>query len=93
MFDNLSLNQKEILFLLIKFYTFPQDNYLKSKYGNTDFNISKNYFNENIERFLNKKIGIDRVYNSLFNIGSSYLSFRYMIGNYPNSFQSADDEK
>ncbi len=55
MFDNLSLNQKEILFLLIKFYTLPQDNYLKSKYGNADFNISKNYFNENVERFLNKK--------------------------------------
>lgn len=93
MFDNLSLNQKEILFLIIKFYTSPQDDYLKSKYGNTDFNISKNYFNESVEHFLNKKIGIDRVYNSLFNIGSSYLSFRYMIGNYPNAFQNADDEK
>ncbi|MBN3217125.1 hypothetical protein [Pectobacterium polaris] len=93
MLEDLSLNQKEILFQLIKFYTFPQDDYLKLKYGEDDFNVAKKKFNEKIEYFLNKKIGIDRVYNSLFNIGSSYLSFRYMIGNYPNALQNNDNEK
>ncbi|ECU2994261.1 hypothetical protein I3I58_002723, partial [Salmonella enterica subsp. enterica serovar Cerro] len=67
--------------------------YLDSKYGTSDFSIAKEYFNENIEYFINKKIGIDRVYNSLFNIGSSYLAFRYMIGNYPQAFQNEHDEK
>ncbi|ELS2263718.1 hypothetical protein QPQ56_003919, partial [Salmonella enterica subsp. enterica] len=64
MFDDLTKNQKEIVFHMIKFYTSPQDEYLDSKYGTSDFSIAKEYFNENIEYFINKKIGIDRVYNS-----------------------------
>ncbi|ETC59782.1 hypothetical protein CFSAN001589_07895 [Salmonella enterica subsp. enterica serovar Cerro str. CFSAN001589] len=55
MFDDLTKNQKEIVFHMIKFYTSPQDEYLDSKYGTSDFSIAKEYFNENIEYFINKK--------------------------------------
>jgi len=89
----MSSKQKEILFLIIKIYASPQDDYLKSTFGIEDFNIAKRYFEDNVEFFLNKKMGIDKIYNSLFNIGSSYISFRYIISEHSKTFQNKEDEK
>lgn len=55
MLDDLTKNQKEIVFHMIKFYTSPQNEYLESKYGISNFSIAKGYFNENVKYFINKK--------------------------------------
>lgn len=89
----LSKNQTDALKYIIKFYTYPQDDFLKRKFGKEDFLISSKYFKENIEYFINKKIGIDRVYQSLFNAASSFAMFRYMIGNDKQKFISENEEK
>lgn len=76
------LSEKEyiILFSLIKFYSCPQDEKLIHFYGNKLFLKAFEYFKSELELFVNKKIALDRIYNSLNNASQTYAIFRQMEG-------------
>lgn len=78
---------------MIKLYTAPKNDYLQDRYNSSDIKLAREYFKANVEFFINKKLGIDRVYQSLFNSGSSFITFRYMIGQLSDSFQNEEDER
>lgn len=78
---NLSENEHVILFSLIKFYCRPQNEKLVELYGGELFSKTDKYFNSELEMFTNKKIALDRIYNSLNNASQTYAIFRQMEGN------------
>lgn len=67
-----------ILFSLIKFYSRPQDEKLMKLYGNELFSKVAKHFKSDFELFVNKKIALDRIYNSLNNASQTYAIFRQM---------------
>ncbi|MFN2046586.1 hypothetical protein ACKVM6_03575 [Pantoea agglomerans] len=77
----LSEQQHIILFSLIRFYTRPQDEFLKKTYGDELFLETNNIFKKELESFVNKKIAIDRIYTSLNNAAQTYIIFRQMTSN------------
>lgn len=77
----LTEQQYIILFSLIKFYTRPQDEMLRKRYGDKLYFETYKYFNENLEVFVNKKIALDRIYTSLCNASQTYIIFRQMASN------------
>lgn len=93
MLKELSSKQIEILSFMIKFYTAPQNEYLEKRYAASDVKLSSEYFKSNIEFYINKKLGVDRVYQSLFNAGSSFITYRYMLGRFSKAFKTENDER
>ncbi|MDR2994738.1 MAG: hypothetical protein LBV11_13145 [Bacillus cereus] len=79
----MKLSEKEyiVLFSLIKFYPRPQNEKLIDFYGNELFSKIAEYFKSELELFVNKKIALDRIYNSLNNASQTYAIFRQMEGN------------
>jgi len=79
----MKLNDQEyiILFSMIKFYSRPQNEKLIDFYGNEVFSKVAEYFKSELEFFVNKKIALDRIYNSLNNASQTYAIFRQMEGN------------
>ncbi|EMN0827930.1 hypothetical protein R8H71_000676 [Providencia rettgeri] len=93
MYKDLTQKQIEILSYLIKFYTSPQNDFLENKYGSYDFSITNQYFKENTEYFLNKKLGIDRIYHSLINAGYSFALQRSIVKSNFEHIKSINEEK
>ncbi|WP_447872077.1 hypothetical protein [Serratia fonticola] len=78
---HLSEQQYIILFSLIKFYTRPQENMLRKFYGDDLYFETYQYFEAELEYFVNKKIALDRIYTSLSNASQTYAIFRQMESN------------
>ncbi|MBC6488027.1 hypothetical protein [Aeromonas hydrophila] len=70
------LTKEEIIHTLILFYSNPQDEELKK---NPEFNSAKEEFQNKIEYFVNKKLGIDAIYTSLSNAANSFVMFRAFV--------------
>jgi len=77
----LSEQQYIILFSLVKFYARPQEKALRLRYGDDVYNETYNYFKENLEYFVNQKIALDRIYDSLCNASQAFALFRQMEAN------------
>ncbi|WP_139462992.1 hypothetical protein [Aeromonas veronii] len=71
-----TMPKQKIIEFLILFYNKPQEDELK-QYDN--FNDAKAEFNDEIEYYLNKKVGLDAIYNSLINAANSFIMFRSLV--------------
>ncbi|EFB4782914.1 hypothetical protein FQF13_06235 [Escherichia coli] len=82
-----------IIYCLIKFYINKPEQQLMDTFGSDKFNENHLNFEAKIKPFLNLKIGLDRIYDSLTNTSRAYVLFRNAIAKSDVQYTQNDERK
>ena len=82
-----------IIYCLIKFYINKPEQQLMDTFGSDKFNENHLNFEAKIKPFLNLKIGLDRIYDSLTNTSRAYVLFRNAIAKSNVQYTQNDERK